>query len=52
MLGPALAAAFLIPIGIGAPLVVGGVLKIAYDVALRPVPVDVPENWRPTPAGA
>ena len=26
--------AFLIPIGIGAPLVVGGVLKIAYDVSL------------------
>jgi MFS family permease len=44
MLGPALAAAFLIPVGIGAPLVAGGVLKLAYDVSLyllfrsRPTP--------------
>ena len=46
MLGPALAAAFLIPIGIGAPLVVGGVLKIAYDVSLYAL-----FRSRPTPGG-
>ena len=44
MLGPALAAAFLIPVGIGVPLIASGVLKIAYDISLytlfrsRPTP--------------
>jgi MFS family permease len=44
MLGPALAGALLVPAGIGAPLVAGGVLKMTYDLALyglfrsRPTP--------------
>ena len=44
MLGPGLAGALLVPIGIGAPLVAGGLLKMAYDVSLyalfrsRPTP--------------
>jgi MFS family permease len=44
VLGPALAGALLIPLGIGAPLIAGGVLKTAYDLSLyalfrsRPAP--------------
>lgn len=44
MLGPGLAGALLVPLGIGAPLVAGGLLKMAYDVSLyalfrsRPTP--------------
>jgi MFS family permease len=44
MLGPALAGALLVPVGIGAPLIAGGVLKTAYDLSLfalfrsRPTP--------------
>ena len=54
MLGPALAAAFLIPIGIGAPLIAGGLLKMTYDVSLyvlfrsRPSP----RRLRPLPCRA
>jgi hypothetical protein len=44
VLGPALAGALLVPAGIGAPLIAGGVLKTTYDLALfalfrsRPTP--------------
>jgi MFS family permease len=44
VLGPALAGALLVPLGVGAPLVAGGVLKTAYDLSLyaffraRPTP--------------
>jgi MFS family permease len=44
VLGPALAGALLVPLGIGAPLVAGGVLKTTYDLSLyaffrsRPTP--------------
>jgi len=44
VVGPALAGAILVPIGIGAPLIAGGVLKTAYDLSLyaffrgRPAP--------------
>ncbi|HEY7526840.1 MAG TPA: MFS transporter [Candidatus Limnocylindria bacterium] len=44
VLGPVLAGALLVPIGIGAPLVAGGVLKTTYDLSLyaffrsRPTP--------------
>ena len=34
MLGPGIAGAVLVPFGIGLPLVAGGLVKIAYDVAL------------------
>jgi MFS family permease len=43
-LGPGLAGALLVPIGIGAPLIAGGILKMAYDLSLyalfrsRPTP--------------
>jgi sugar phosphate permease len=47
MLGPAVAAAFLIPIGIGAPLIAGGLLKMTYDVSLY-----VLFRSRPTPEEA
>jgi MFS family permease len=46
-LGPALAGAVLVPLGIGAPLIAGGVLKTAYDLSLyalfrsRPTPEEV-----------
>jgi len=44
VIGPALAGALLVPIGVGAPLIAGGVLKTVYDVSLyaffrsRPTP--------------
>jgi MFS family permease len=44
VLGPALAGALLVPLGIGVPLIAGGVLKTAYDLSLyalfrsRPTP--------------
>jgi MFS family permease len=44
VLGPALAGALLVPLGIGAPLIAGGVLKTTYDLSLyaffrsRPTP--------------
>jgi predicted MFS family arabinose efflux permease len=44
VLGPALAGAVLAPVGIGVPLIAGGVLKTAYDLSLyaffrsRPTP--------------
>jgi len=44
MLGPGLAGSFLVPLGLGVPLVAGGLVKILYDVALfalfkaRPAP--------------
>ena len=44
VLGPALAGVLLVPLGIGAPLVAGGVLKTTYDLSLfaffrsRPTP--------------
>jgi predicted MFS family arabinose efflux permease len=44
MLGPGLAGALLVPLGIGAPLIAGGILKTAYDLSLyalfrsRPTP--------------
>ncbi len=44
MLGPALAGTLLVPLGIGAPLIAGGILKTAYDLSLyalfraRPTP--------------
>jgi MFS family permease len=44
MLGPGLAGALLVPLGIGAPLIAGGVLKTIYDLSLfalfrsRPTP--------------
>lgn len=44
VLGPAVAGALLVPLGIGAPLVAGGVLKTTYDLSLyaffrsRPTP--------------
>ena len=44
VIGPALAGALLVPIGIGAPLIAGGVLKTTYDLLLyaafrsRPAP--------------
>ncbi|HSM38233.1 MAG TPA: MFS transporter [Candidatus Limnocylindrales bacterium] len=47
VIGPALAGALLVPIGIGAPLIAGGVLKTVYDVSLyaffrgRPTPDEV-----------
>jgi MFS family permease len=34
MLGPGLAGALLVPLGVGIPLVAGGLVKILYDVAL------------------
>jgi predicted MFS family arabinose efflux permease len=43
-IGPALAGALLVPLGIGAPLIASGVLKTAYDLGLfalfrsRPAP--------------
>jgi len=47
VLGPALAGALLVPIGIGVPLIVGGALKTGYDLSLyvlfrgRPAPDEV-----------
>jgi MFS family permease len=47
VLGPALAGALLVPLGIGAPLVAGGILKTTYDLSLfaffrsRPTPEEV-----------
>jgi MFS family permease len=47
VLGPALAGALLVPAGIGAPLVAGGILKTTYDLALyaffrsRPTPEEL-----------
>jgi MFS family permease len=44
VLGPALAGALLVPLGIGAPLIAGGILKTTYDLSLfaffrsRPTP--------------
>jgi MFS family permease len=44
VLGPALAGALLVPLGVGAPLIAGGVLKTTYDLSLyaffrsRPTP--------------
>jgi MFS family permease len=44
VLGPAIAGALLVPVGIGLPLIAGGILKTAYDLALyalfrsRPTP--------------
>ena len=44
VLGPALAGALLVPMGVGAPLIAGGVLKTIYDLSLfgffrsRPTP--------------
>ncbi|HEX6129795.1 MAG TPA: MFS transporter [Candidatus Limnocylindria bacterium] len=44
VIGPALAGALLVPIGIGAPLIAGGILKTTYDLLLyaafrsRPAP--------------
>ena len=44
VLGPALAGALLVPLGVGAPLIAGGLLKTTYDLALyaffrsRPTP--------------
>jgi MFS family permease len=44
VLGPALAGALLVPLGIGVPLIAGGVLKTTYDLSLyaffrsRPTP--------------
>ncbi len=44
VLGPALAGALLVPLGIGVPLIAGGILKTAYDLSLyalfrsRPTP--------------
>ena len=47
VLGPALAGALFVPIGIGAPLVAGGVLKTVYDLSLYAV-----FRARPTPEEA
>jgi MFS family permease len=50
VLGPALAGALLVPAGIGAPLIAGGVLKTTYDLALygffrsRPTPEELGEQ--------
>jgi MFS family permease len=50
MLGPGLAGALLVPLGIGAPLVAGGILKMAYDLSLyalfrsRPTPEEAAAN--------
>lgn len=50
VLGPALAGALLVPIGIGAPLVAGGALKTVYDLSLyaffrgRPAPEERPRS--------
>jgi MFS family permease len=47
VIGPALAGALLVPVGIGVPLVAAGVLKTAYDLSLfalfraRPAPEEV-----------
>jgi MFS family permease len=54
VIGPALAGALLVPIGIGVPLVVGGVLKTVYDLSLfalfrsRPAPDEIAgSRWNP-----
>ena len=53
VLGPALAGALLVPLGIGAPLVAGGVLKTTYDLSLfaffrsRPTPEEADARARP-----
>jgi MFS family permease len=54
VLGPALAGALLVPLGIGVPLIAGGVLKTVYDLSLyaffrsRPTPeealIDTPRR--------
>jgi MFS family permease len=47
VLGPAIAGALLVPLGIGVPLIAGGVLKTTYDLSLyaffrsRPTPDEV-----------
>jgi MFS family permease len=49
--GPAVAGALLVPLGLGAPLVACGTLKIAYDLALysmfqsRPAPEEAVARW-------
>jgi MFS family permease len=53
VLGPALAGALLVPLGIGAPLVAGGVLKTTYDLSLfaffrsRPTPEEASARAAP-----
>jgi MFS family permease len=47
VLGPALAGALLVPLGIGVPLIASGVLKTSYDLSLFAV-----FRSRPTPEEA
>jgi MFS family permease len=55
VLGPALAGAFLVPLGIGVPLIAGGVLKTTYDLSLyaffrsRPTPEEALRPERAAP---
>ena len=54
MPGPLIAGAFLVPLGLGVPLVVTGVLKIVYDVSLfalfraHPAPEEIASADTPT----
>jgi MFS family permease len=55
VLGPALAGALLVPLGIGLPLIAGGVLKTTYDLSLyalfrsRPTPEEQLRPGRESP---
>jgi MFS family permease len=57
VLGPALAGALLVPLGIGVPLIAGGVLKTTYDLSLyaffrsRPTPEEALGAPAHPPAG-
>lgn len=52
--GPVLAGVLLVPVGLGVPLVVTGMLKITYDLLLfamfrrRPAPEEIPEGPLPS----
>ncbi|HEX6655477.1 MAG TPA: MFS transporter [Candidatus Limnocylindria bacterium] len=53
VLGPALAGALLVPLGVGAPLIAGGLLKTTYDLSLfaffrsRPTPEEASAKAAP-----
>jgi len=55
VLGPALAGALLVPLGVGAPLIAGGLLKTTYDLSLyaffrsRPTPEEALAAPAPPP---
>ena len=58
VIGPAVAGAFLVPIGVGLPLIAGGLVKTAYDLSLyavfrsRPTPEELPRPRRGVAGGA